>query len=400
MTSHYAIDCGSYTAQGGSDDVNPPPDESTTGEEVGMDMDTHIKHTEPIFADGDLFVILLSHEKSFIAGFQLSSIICCVASKTISTLIDTSSTQNGRKVARLYDCVDLEVDAFRCIFSVLHYTNTGTYRHLAPKDLLQVARINSILDCGKALEPWICLWCDSIRHDIGGHDQPKTEELGMLLSSAITFKADEEVVRLVAFASHHLPMNFLEIWKRNQDLKDLPENKFLNELHTSVAKLFSCTFELIHSIDGVLSSQSSVYTTGRRLCPSCGRRHPSTAKKCHPCHEVILWSELCTKQHRIGDYLRILTEKRLWPLNILLKDDTSVSLIVQRVTSMALNIPHTCKGGTQCPMFSHINGVFSNLKRTVDEVVSGVQKGGEGKVDCDGDNGVDAAGSSNDNVAN
>ncbi|KAK2048145.1 hypothetical protein LZ31DRAFT_582350 [Colletotrichum somersetense] len=399
MASHYVIDCSSETAQRGSDDVNPPPDESTTGEEVGMAMDAHIKHTEPIFADGDLFVILLSHEKSFIAGFQLSSNICSVASKTISTLIDASSTQNGRKVARLYDCVDLEVDAFRCIFSVLHYTNTDAYRHLTPKDLLQVARINSILDCGKALAPWICLWCDSIRQEIAGHDQPKTEELGMLLSSAITFKAEEEVAKSVAFAPHHLPMNFLEIWKRNQDLKDLPENESLNELHMSVTKLFSRTFELIHSIDGVLSSKNQVYTTGRRLCSSCGRRHPSTAKKCHPCHEVILWSELCTKQHRIGDYLRILTDKRLWPISILCKDDTSMSLIMQRVTGMTLNIPHTCKGGTQCPLFVHINGLLSKLKRTVDEVVSGVEEGGKGKVDCDGEKAVDAAGSSNDNVA-
>ncbi|EFQ25351.1 hypothetical protein CGRA01v4_02692 [Colletotrichum graminicola] len=402
MASHHdAIDCS--FDQGSSDDINPPPDKSTASEEISMATDTHTTHAEPIYPAGDLFVNLLSHENSAIAGFQLSSKVCSVASKTIATLIDTTcGTQDGRKVARLYDCVNLEVDAFRCIFSVLHYTNTNTYRHLPAKDLLQVAKVSAILDCGKALAPWICLWCDSIRQEIAGHDQPKTEELGMLLSSAITFKAEEEVAKLVAFASHHLPMNFLEMWARSQDLKDLHMNKSLNGLHLNVAKLFACTFELIHSIDGVLSSRSQVYTTGRKLCPSCGRRHPSTAKKCHPCHEIILWSELCTKQHRIGDYLRILTDKRLWPLNVLFKDDTSISQIVQRVTSMSLNISHACGGGTKCPLLVHINSLLPKVKHAVDGAVPGVEQGGKGKVqgDCGGDNGGDAAGSSNNNVAN
>ncbi|KAK2009049.1 hypothetical protein LZ32DRAFT_590858 [Colletotrichum eremochloae] len=390
-----AIASSSDTAQGSSDNANSPLDGGTTSGKLDMAMDMHTTHAEPIYPAGDLFVILLSHEKSFIAGFQLSSKVCSVVSKTIATLIDTTtSTQDGRKVARLYDCVDLEVNAFRCIFSVLHYTNTDTYRHLSAKDLLQVAKINSILDCGKALAPWICLWCDSIRQEISGHDQPKADELGMLLSSAIIFEVEEEVAKLMVFAAHQLPVNFLEIWKNNQDLGDLHENTSFIELHKNVAKLFACILELIHSIDGVLSSRNQVYTTGRKLCPSCGRRHPGTAKKCHPCNEIVLWSELCTKQHRIGDYIRILTDKKLWPLSILCKDGTSISQIVQRVTSMSLNTSHNCGGGMKCPLLVHINGLLSKVKRTMDTIAPGVDQGVQVQGDCD------KANFSNHNVAN
>ncbi|KAK1994829.1 hypothetical protein LX36DRAFT_613545, partial [Colletotrichum falcatum] len=402
---HNAINYSRDTARGSSDDNNAQSYDSTTSEEAGMAIDAHTTPAEPIYPAGDLFVILLGHEESVIAGFQLSSKVCSVASKTIATLINTtSSTRDERKVARFYDCADPEVGAFRCIFSVLHYTNTDAYRHLSPEDLLQVAKVNSILDCGKALAPWICLWCDSIRQEISDQDQTKTKELGMLLSSAITFKAEEEVAKLMAFATHHLPINFLEIWGKNPDLGNLHENESLERLHKNVATMFSCILDLIHSIDGVLSSRSQVYTTGRKLCPSCGRRHPGTAKKCHPCNESVLWSELCTKQHRIGDYFRIITDKRLWPLSVLCKDDTSISQLVQRVTSMSVNVSHNCGGGTKCPLLVHINGLLSKVKRTAGGVVPGVEQGGKAKAQgqgaCDGDNGVGAAGSSNDTVAN
>ncbi|KAK1980832.1 hypothetical protein LZ30DRAFT_750474 [Colletotrichum cereale] len=401
MASHYgAIECRPDTTQGSSEDVKSPPHGGSPRKNIGMAMDTYTTYAEPIYPAGDLFVILLSHEKSYIAGYQLSSKVCSVASKTIAKLIDTTSTtQDGRKVARLYGCVDLEVNAFRCIFSVLHYTNTDTYKHLPAKDLLQVAKINSLLDCGKALAPWICLWCDSIRQEIAGHDQPKTGELGMLLSSAITFKAEDEVAKLMAFATHHLPIDFTETWRKNQDLGNLHDNESLKGLHKNVAKLFYCILELIHSIEGVLSTRSQVYTTGRKLCPSCGRRHPGTAKKCHPCKETILLSELCTKQHRIGEYLRILTDKRLWPLSSLLRDDTSISQIMERVASMSLNIPHSCGGGTKCPLLVHSNGLLSKIKRAVEEVLQGVEQGGKGKGECEEDGGVHLVGSGNDNVA-
>ncbi|CCF43878.1 hypothetical protein CH063_03181 [Colletotrichum higginsianum] len=345
-----------------------------------MSTDPHIRCSEPLYPDGDIFVILLNSQKSFIAGYQLSSQVCRVASATFAKLIDAASTtQDGEKIGRLSDCVDSESDAFRCIFSVLHHKDTETYRYLPAQDLLQVSKVNSILECDKALTPWINLWFQEARREITEVSQQKTEDLGMLLSSAIAFKAEAESRKLRDFAVHNLAIDFPEIWRKNQTLGHLLENESLSGLHDDVVKLLARVSESIHSLDGVLESQSQVYPTDRKLCPHCGRRHPGTAKRCHPCHSVMLYSEVCSKPHRVGEYLRILTIKRLWPPSILRQNDASISCILKRISRMSLDIPHQCGGGTKCPLLVHINGLSSKVKRVVDGVATGVEQVGSGE---------------------
>lgn len=204
-----------------------------------MSTDPHIRCSEPLYPDGDIFVILLNSQKSFIAGYQLSSQVCRVASATFAKLIDAASTtQDGEKIVRLSDCVDSEADAFRCIFSVLHHKDTETYRYLPAQDLLQVSKVNSILECDKALTPWINLWFQEARREITEVSQQKTEDLGMLLSSAIAFKAEAESRKLRDFAVHNLAIDFPEIWRKNQTLGHLLENESLSKFLTLY--LFGC----------------------------------------------------------------------------------------------------------------------------------------------------------------
>ncbi|KAK6214948.1 hypothetical protein QIS74_07967 [Colletotrichum tabaci] len=207
--------------------------------EAPTSTDPHIRCSEPLYPDGDIFIILLNSQKAFIAGYQLSSQVCRVASTTFAKLIDAASTtQDGQKIVRLSDCVDSESDAFRCIFSVLHHKDTETYRYLPAQDLLQVSKVNSILECDKALMPWINLWFQEARREITEVSQQKTEDLGMLLSSAIAFKAEEESRKLRDFAVHNLAIDFPEIWRKNQTLGHLLENESLSKFLTLY--LFSC----------------------------------------------------------------------------------------------------------------------------------------------------------------
>ncbi|GKT41765.1 uncharacterized protein ColSpa_01946 [Colletotrichum spaethianum] len=62
-SSHDAIGGSSDIAQGNSVDVNPPPDNGASRKSVHMSIDTYISSAKPIYPDGDLFVILLSHQK-------------------------------------------------------------------------------------------------------------------------------------------------------------------------------------------------------------------------------------------------------------------------------------------------------------------------------------------------
>ncbi|KAK1716628.1 hypothetical protein BDP67DRAFT_510273 [Colletotrichum lupini] len=189
----------------------------------------------------------------------------------------------------------------------------------------------------------------------------------MLLKSADNFEAKDELVKLRQFAMHNLPMHFREIWARIPPLLTLANCKSLDGLQFDVNERLVRACSRIWSFEGLLDTQSEGYITARRLCLSYGRRHPSNAKLCHLCLNATLYDDVCTKNSRVGEYFRILALQTLWPTTIWTSDDATLSTISQRVNNLASRIPHTCSGGSKCPLIVHISALQGHLKRTMDD---------------------------------
>lgn len=185
---------------------------------------------EPLLFDGDLVVAVLATDKTPIKAFRVSSQVLRVASTVFSGLIDAAHTTcDGRKIVFIHDGSEIEAEAIRCILSVLHHTNADIYKSLSTADLLQVSKCNIFLQCNKALAPWISRWCQTLVDKITESDQPKTEQIGMLLKSLDNFEVGEEIFKLKKFTVRNLPIFFLKLWATDENLKGLSSSKFLGK---------------------------------------------------------------------------------------------------------------------------------------------------------------------------
>ncbi|KXH49186.1 hypothetical protein CSIM01_12133 [Colletotrichum simmondsii] len=338
--------------------------------------DIQVQHftgqSETIVPNGDLYVILLDSRNTMLAGFRVFSHICR-ASALFAELIDIQLSGQDRCkfifIRLLPGSWGIDRQALRCILSVLHHTNKDQYMKLDIGELLRVSVTNLLLKCNDALAPEIGIWYPKALQTIIDGEQPSVVELGMLLKSADNFEAKVDLVKLRQFAIRNLPMHFREIWARYPPLLTLENCKSLalDGLQFDVNERLGRACLHIWSFEGLLDTQSEGYITTRRLCLSCGRRHPSNAKLCHLCHNGTLYDDVCTKNSRVGEYFRILALQTLWPTTILTLDDATLSTISQRVNNLASRIPHTCSGGSNCPLVVHIGALQGHLKRIMDD---------------------------------
>ena len=105
--------------------------------------------------------------------------------------------------------------------------------------------------------------------------------------------------------------------------------------------------------------------TTMRLCMSCGRKHPGTAKKCHPCKSSTLYHEHCTTQSRIAEYFAVMSRSHLWPSVAPFKQ-CSVYDLVGRFASARKDRKHTCDAGSQCPLHRELESLYERVKGIVD----------------------------------
>ncbi|KZL84716.1 hypothetical protein CI238_07877 [Colletotrichum incanum] len=362
MTCHQVATKGSFDIiKGNSIDIKLPLDGGTRKKNVLMSMDVYTPLAEPIYSDGDLFSPKVIHRWLSVVFTSVQSGLnnCCQRDGCHQR--HPRWTQGGQTGMTVWTLRRILSDAF----SPCYTPRTPTPQvSSGPKP--SVGRQNQL---NLGLRPGPCAVNQSVvPYEITDCIQPKTEELGMLLSSAITFKAEEKVLKLTKFAAQHLPVEFCEVWRKNKNHEGLHENRYL------MAKLFTLVSESIHSLGGALDSRSQL-PQALSILWSTTPRH---------CHEVALCPELCSKPHRVSEYLKILAVQSLWPHSMLRKDNASVSLIVQRVSDMSLDIPHHCEGGLKCPLLVHINSRLSKVKRVVDDFIPGVEQAGKQKGECNG----------------
>ncbi|EXF85449.1 hypothetical protein CFIO01_12357 [Colletotrichum fioriniae PJ7] len=357
--------------------------------------------SETICPDGDLYVILVDSRNIMLAGFRVSSQICRVASTAFAKWIDAAfSAQDGCKVFCMFlspGSSAIDGQALRCILSIMHHTNIDQYKKLDVEKLLRVSETNLVLKCNNALAPRIGIWCQKILQTITEKGQPSVVGLGMLLKSADNFEAKDELVKLRQYAIRNLPIPFQQIWAQNPPLMTLhkceslgkskeavlslvpdifsPFLRFLrhgnseatNGLQVDVENRLVRAFSHIGSFKGLLDTRSEGYLTARRLCLSCGRRHPSNAKVCHLCRNVTLYDDVCTKNSRVGEYFELLALQTLWPVDVWGQEDSTLWTISQRVKKLTSETLHNCSGGSKCPLIVHLNALQGHLKRIMDD---------------------------------
>ena len=125
---------------------------------------------------------------------------------------------------------------------------------------------------------------------------------------------------------------------------------------------------LIEGAEATLRGDVTTYDTKYMECRLCARRHPSGAKKCHPCNNTDLRQLYCTCELRVSDYIGVLRQVELWgsstPLEFL-----AASEIRSRISCACADVKHSCDARLNCPLKIQIGVVGDKLQRLLDKCV-------------------------------
>ena len=133
---------------------------------------------------------------------------------------------------------------------------------------------------------------------------------------------------------------------------------------------------LIEGAEATLRGDITTHDTKYMECRLCARRHPSGAKKCHPCNNTYLRQLYCTCELRVSDYIGVPRQVELWgsstPLGFL-----AASEIRSRMSYARADVKHNCDAGLNCPLKIQIGVVGDKLQRLLDNCI-GLSLGGSG----------------------
>ena len=121
--------------------------------------------------------------------------------------------------------------------------------------------------------------------------------------------------------------------------------RMLGLLHT---KLQALEISLRHNKAG--------YEMQCQICMKCGRTPPLEARKCHPCHNAMLYQKYCTGESRIAELFATLEKEELWP-SVKSFGICSLSDIVFRLACVKTDIRHSCACGSRCPLIYELEGL-------------------------------------------
>lgn len=125
----------------------------------------------------------------------------------------------------------------------------------------------------------------------------------------------------------------------------------------------------LQSVEESLSNNKTYYAGEGIWCMKCGRILPSSAKKCHPCHNGDLIMKYCTTEHRVAEYFTTLRRSHLWP-SVEPFQNCSAGDIALRISIANANVnQHKCQGKAACPLRLRMD----QLVRSVDGILSNVK---------------------------
>lgn len=125
----------------------------------------------------------------------------------------------------------------------------------------------------------------------------------------------------------------------------------------------------LQSVEESLGNNKTYHVGEGMWCMECGRIHPLSAKKCHPCRNDDLIMKYCTPEHRIAEYFTTLRRSRLWP-SVEPFQNCSAEDIALRISVARVNVnQHKCQGKIACPLILEMG----QLVRSVDGILSKVK---------------------------
>jgi hypothetical protein len=313
--------------------------------------------------------------------FLVSSAVLSVASDYFKALL-RSDFKEGLETRR-GDCPTIlmgedDPEAMEIILSLLHYQKFEVYDRLDPETLAAVALHSDKYDCTRALRPWTLQWFRNVT------GTSNADELGFFLVAAYFFHSSEHFKEISARAVRQAKADLESVWAEHdmitllpqeikgaaQRTKSLPARRLTlsDALTARVSQILDKLHRELQSVEGRLRHQERGYEMGGRLCMSCGRRLPATAKQCRPCYNSTPQDEYCTNQTRIAEYFAVLRRSGLWP-SLGPFQKCTISELANRFSRAKDDQQHQCSAGVDCPLRRALEG----LSESVDQIVKDIR---------------------------
>jgi hypothetical protein len=214
----------------------------------------------------------------------------------------------------------------------------------------QLESLQSILGFSCWLRRWLALSPDTLwRHRLHQRSLPKGLSYhGRRMSYYNTFPTQQ-------YVRSHPSMLCLTLTLTRTDQ--------LSEQICHVTQESRC---LIEGAEATLREKRAMYEMKYMECSLCTRRHPLSARKCHPCSNTNLRQMYCTCELRVSDYMEILRRVGLWGSSAPI-ESLAGSEIQYRMSCARNDVKHSCDAGPNCPLKIQLKVVADSLQRLLDD---------------------------------
>ena len=118
----------------------------------------------------------------------------------------------------------------------------------------------------------------------------------------------------------------------------------------------------IEEAEANLRHGTKMHRMSNMECALCGRRHPSNARKCHPCSNDNLRQRYCADETRVAEYFAILRQNRLFGTGDHFAS-LSCAVITERLASTTNHVKHACSGADDCPLKKELQGLLKDMSQ-------------------------------------
>ncbi|KAB8235721.1 uncharacterized protein BDW43DRAFT_269478 [Aspergillus alliaceus] len=322
------------------------------------DNDLGLEQLDP---DGNVILLV---EGQNARRFLVSSKVLTLASPMLAKLF-SSNFYEGEQIASSHrPTIPLHGDdpaAMRTILEILHYREPEQVDPMDAERLAVLAINCDKYDCIKALRPWIINWF------YGFPSLGTAEEYGYLLLAAHLFRSAEQFTGISVKAQTRLSPDFFVKWEVIDMLRFLPDG-VRSDLANGIEKVLYQIHEELQSVEGRLRADQRCHAMQGRICMICGRTHPISARKCHPCGNSDLYIKHCTSDYRVAEYFNALRKSSLWP-SLEPFQNCSAEEIALYISHTKSFLRHSCEAESSCPLhlefdllLKRVNGILGRVK--------------------------------------
>ncbi|KAI9147645.1 Efflux pump himE [Paramyrothecium foliicola] len=311
--------------------------------------------------EGDVTLVIEGNDDTQ-HRFLASSVVLRLASPVFAKMFGPNFKEGADIRSGQVPSISLGDDdpkAMDTILRIIHHQCSGIAFSLPPAVLASLAVHSDKYDCNRALKPWIAHWCNDFR------DSSSVEDIGFTILAGYLFRSPT-FPKIMANATKKLPGSFLTTWEDQEFLGLLPDSVSV-ELSERMSAVRAILHEDMQATEGRLREEKAGYLMETVFCIHCGRNHPGTAKKCHPCNNPDLYSRFCTSDLRVSEYFSILRRCELWPSMAPLRE-RSLSEIGFQFECATKDHKHKCGAREGCPLLYELEYLYVKVERALKNI--------------------------------